>query len=568
MNLRYFDNLNIFLNCNRGRGISVTLLICLLATLFTFQNCSPVKISEVDLAALSATASPTTNSPALETAPTSRTEIIKSASTIASTSEKIRVLLVVDNSPTMKNSQAYLANNLSRLLEFLKSHNVDLLVLSTDLSRNTTYHSNTLSNPEGYDYVHHAQRTINAQIPVFSFNKGASVSEINTKIQSIGTYIKNLGTLGDPAESPLTAVMLALDPTIGFFKQNDRALIYVITDENDNVSLPNYGFLEIDTLTKNKSPICTGVDELGREVITYEPAFLAKYMQYNVSYFEKIERFLENGESAGFTQEARNFSAYSKASCESTAPYYTTGIYSEGKCTQYEGSSGIQMLYGQSLTARCDQYKTNIITDNFISCEAATYESKTYPDQTTRNCAYTQPEVQRKYIMGLTEEDKNEIYGVPQNANYYNAQASLFFNKIKKRMNDLFGSKFLMSVQVHTKTQTCQPATGQSVDTLFENMGKIFDSSNFSRNTICDSESANGDALNLIASQFTNILEKNYPFSLKPNESIRFATLKIGTEKYSLRQNVDFKIENGSFVLLRNDLSTFDQIEILISIAP
>ncbi|MBL7555596.1 MAG: hypothetical protein JNM24_07215 [Bdellovibrionaceae bacterium] len=102
------------------------LIIVLTSTTFYFQNCSNVKFVEAADNLSSELDANTANK-------FGRTQVINPAySQVASTGD-IKVLLVVDNSPTMQNSQANLNKNLAALLGQIQNYSASVKVVSSTL---------------------------------------------------------------------------------------------------------------------------------------------------------------------------------------------------------------------------------------------------------------------------------------------------------------------------------------------------------------------------------------------------------------------------------------------------
>lgn len=145
------------------------------------------------------------------------------------------------------------------------------------------------------------------------------------------------------------------------------------------------------------------------------------------------------------------------------------------------------------------------------------------------------------------------------------ASRTIFQHKlIKSKMDEYFGSKYLISVQANIEGQTCTPGPFQTMDKTITAFGKYFSSSNFYMTSICDTKAINGDALKDISTKFQNILTTKYMVSLSVNEQVVGVTLYQGPNQFELVSGVDYSISGANFQILKPALESFDRIEVRI----
>jgi hypothetical protein len=163
----------------------------------------------------------------------------------------MKVLFVVDDSYTMSQSQAQLANAIDSLLTPLQGHNVDFKVVSTsgvpsnevDYNITTKYmtearltipqsQANTLSS-----YLVEKSITNNStRHGALQLSRTSTTAQFNSLKSQIKSTILAAGVNGSDTEEGLCPVARQLfdNASSSFFKAGDKAAIVILTDENDS----------------------------------------------------------------------------------------------------------------------------------------------------------------------------------------------------------------------------------------------------------------------------------------------------------------------------------------------
>ncbi len=170
-----------------------------------------------------------------------------------------KLLLVVDNSYTMSQSQAKLSKNIDTLLLPLKGLNVDVKVITTTdepQENNSNFKfikadgSFTEANFQSYTSVESLDQYKQADIvkiekrhqytesqgKVFNMKTADSSATTDSTISKLKTYILSLGTDGSDNETVLCPILRHFEnlKTNSFYSVNDKTAIVVLTDEDDH----------------------------------------------------------------------------------------------------------------------------------------------------------------------------------------------------------------------------------------------------------------------------------------------------------------------------------------------
>lgn len=164
----------------------------------------------------------------------------------------MKVLLIVDDSYTMSQSQTQLANAIDSLLNPLQGHNAEFKVVSTsgvpsnevDYSITNKYYSDQnieisesqLNGLNGYFVDKHVKvSTVNRHGLLKLYRESTTSQFANLKAQ-IKSTIQAVGVGGSDVEEGLCAAVRQLfdETSSRFFKPGDKAAVVILTDENDS----------------------------------------------------------------------------------------------------------------------------------------------------------------------------------------------------------------------------------------------------------------------------------------------------------------------------------------------
>lgn len=517
--------------------------IVFIALALYFQNCSNVKFAAIpSQIAVQQEQSSTVGK-------AGRTQVITPNYNQVENTSDIKVLLVVDNSPTMQNSQDNLNKNLSALLGEIQNYTASVKVVSTTYSDTNCSSDNCVTKPvlkysrniSSITIDGHAGTATsiglseNLKNPVFKFEKNMTQTQKQVVLDSIRAQITQLGTQGSSNESPLASFAVQLDTRVSsFFKKGDKALVYILTDENDDGSV---GVLQ--------NPISSYRSDASWSSTTPVDGLNLYYQAYATPYASCTERD-EAGRIIGSSSHDVQYFT-SQYSCQDTLANL------EKNCT-LNSANGCQapvtafyddfQLNGKTLSERCAELTTSLTFLKIASCTPTT----TY--QTTTHS-----------VPGVNTE--TYLFGWNQNSFAANAQ-SIILKTVKDKAAELFGSKFLLGVSTNLKSQSCALKTGQSYDTFFsKSVASEFSNANLFITSICDAN-IDDQAVKKIAVEFQSILSNDYLVNLSPNETATEVRAFINGKKTILRENIDYRITSNTFKILSADLQGFERIEIQI----
>lgn len=224
-------------NLSRKKRMGVVGLgaISFLMVLPVFQNCAKAKYE---------TTGSTQNGLALA----SRKAVIDPS--FSNAPVDVKILIVVDDSFTMSNSQSYLSASLDTLFTNLQGRDAKLKLVSTSGTPNNAidYNSTTKYMNELNQQITYAQAQLANSYLVekdfsnannrgeFTLSKNATPSEIDALKLSVKNAILNVGVNGSDQEEGLCAVARQLydDAASSFFKAGDKGAVVIISDEDDS----------------------------------------------------------------------------------------------------------------------------------------------------------------------------------------------------------------------------------------------------------------------------------------------------------------------------------------------
>ncbi len=522
----------------RVRHFAGLVLILTSLTIY-FQNCSNVKFVEGTDTLASELDGNTANK-------FGRTQIINPSYSQVATTGDIKVLLVVDNSPTMQNSQANLNKNLAALLGQIQNYSASVKVVSSTLfDTSCSNNSNCSSKPvlnygwsntaitlEGRAGVAYSTGlSENPQNITFKFEKSMTAAQRESVFNSIRSRVTDLGTRGADSESQMAAFAVHLDTSLSsFFKKGDKALIYVLTDEEDSYS--------ISSLQQTRS----GYSE-SATWYTYSPGLQYYYAAF-VTSSATCMLYDEAGNYKGM--DFRSPLAFtSLTSCNEFLANNSNSNCNWGTtCTASEAHNNFTYtLDNKSLATRCAEV-TNEVKGYHTVTRCMNAEASTYHAISGNSYA--------SYLLGFTKES------------FAANPRDVILKTVKNKLQDLFGSKYLIGVSTNLAGQSCALKTGQSYDTFFsKSLAAEIPASNLLVTSICDANTSD-QAVKRIASEFDSIMNNDYLVSLAPYESISEVRAVVSGRSLILKDGVDYKIVSNTFKILSTALQNFERIEIQI----
>jgi hypothetical protein len=270
----------------------------------TFQNCSKVKFNggEELSSALSIEPDQTPNTSAGDTSPVTSTNN-KLTINVNGSEAPLKVLMIVDNSATMSQSQTELGNTANSLLQGISQIDTKMMITSTTLAGNNyseTCFNKTLgvASPNcnitematEYDQIKEIASDVNYTL---DFSHKNSASELNSKTNLLKTFFAALGTQGSDNESGLAVLNHFLTKSAGnsVFKDGDKASIVIVTDENDSSTEGPSDYFSFPVRSVNSIkvvPYYSAFAILPAVVWTAELVIVSKVVRDGVSLDKKI----------------------------------------------------------------------------------------------------------------------------------------------------------------------------------------------------------------------------------------------------------------------------------------
>lgn len=491
--------------------------------LLTFQNCSP------RTSAFAVTGEIGENSE-YET-PTDRVLKVSPETDILANEQPVKVLLVVDNSGTMQASQQNLARSVSQLSNLLQDFDAEVMVVNTTctgcletIPREIVTTAETKTTTTGRRFVPNFRK--------FVISKSFTSQEKTTVLSQLSAHITAQGTGGSTIEQPLQSIAFALHHE-DFFKVGDNALIYVITDENDDQSERSaIGVFEKSNVKIETLPRVEDVPYSSVPGYTYTRRwYIGRWSVYAGESCGQDDQGNPINCGPSYTSESRDYNTLSE--CQNDA-----GREFGGNCNEATHSPR-EALSGRTLAEVCAEARSSYPTQ-ITSCTATTISvggPRTIP-------AKVLSDVKTYFV----DKDKH---------------GSLLVG-IKEKLNSLFGSNYLVAAQVNIEGQNCALSAGQSMDKAFERFANILPPGRLFRSSICEESAVSGDVLRAITTKFTENIKNSYSVPLDESERILSVFAIKGEIKTELVENVGFRFSNNVLSLVGLNPTDYDNLEIEI----
>ena len=350
--------------------------------------------------------------------------------------------------------------------------------------------------------------------------------------------INDFGTKGSDNESPFAAILVN---TIDFdyFKSNDKALIFVVSDEDDSGS--------ITKLLSSKSY------DMRRTLTTTKSQGIA-IRTSGFAYSGYCNGSGENNSGGG--PRIGGIVSQTLAGCqEFLANKNNQGCsYSCGFRTDDQPSNGEGFpLNGRTFAEACASYSTSLpASQKFESCIS----------RQASTIAISNEVINQSLHLGLDETAHAAVSLMPDDQ-----KKNFFVRKLKERLSARVGEKYLIQVATNIANQSCGlNGEFQSNDRFFQSIANQFPIQNFKVTSICSQDGTSAESIRKLASDFISVVNSEYALGLLPTERVVSVKLKLknNLEPVDLKQDVQYKIRNGQFVLLDPNLIQFDKIDIEI----
>jgi hypothetical protein len=501
--------------------------------IFSFQNCSKTNFSAVESSYVTGT-----EVRKISLDPGSDQKVTESG--------LLKVMLIVDNSATMKNSQENLRRNISYLLSTLKNRNAEVTIITSDyLNRVSTFVNDTVDPLTKQNYTIGHKRTFlpqnarDAQRPIYKFSKSDSVALFDKNIDTVSKYIQNVGINGSDYEAQLLSFAGNLNYD-NFFKKGDAALIYFITDEDDENTFyaPRSYMHLVYNATKATQLIAR---------ISCKACFTFQYTQ-----------FREDGQTEGST-----YTLYFPSMNSCTASYNSTKGNTSLRMKSACAASQSPMVF-TSYASTCENYfkASGTYSASEVTCTDSQYDNYTNVEKYIYYSLYNSEYSRASQI--VNNQGLPFVAGDSVKMNLY--QYDLFSN-LKKHMDELFDKKYFIGVSTNLKGQNCSLSAGQSYDTVFGLMSSVFPKDQMLISSICDSVNFQTN-LEAVSKSFEKIIKSDYILDIDESiESVLSIDLILMDGSVMSLTSDQYEARGKSLTFKNIDLNKYNikQIEIVLN---
>jgi KaiC/GvpD/RAD55 family RecA-like ATPase len=497
--------------------------------IFSFQNCSKTNFSAVESSYVTGTE-------------VRKISLDPSSDQKATESGLLKVMLVVDNSATMKNSQENLKRNISYLLSTLKNRNAEVTIITSDYADRHFSQANDSIDPvtktayaAGYKRVF--QPSVASRRPVYKFSKTDDAALFAKNIDSVSRSIETIGTNGSDSEAQLFSFGASLNYET-FFKKGDAALIYFITDEDDQHTFnPNVSYIHrVYNLNQVSKP--------------YARVSCKNCFSYQYTWFR------EDGKTEAGTS-APNFSSMTSCTASYNSVQSNSAYRIKAPCVAVQ--SGINLA---SSYTTCESYlKSNPYPSEEVTC----VDSQENHSSVVNDTYYSL--YNSEYSRVRTQVNSRGLPPVSGDSVRMNLYQYDLFSGLKKHMDELFDKKYFIGVSTNLRGQNCSLSTGQSYDSVFGLLSSIIPKDQMLISSICDSVNFQAN-LEAVSKSFEKIIKSDYVLDIDVATESVIAIDLILADKTVVSLMSDQYVVYGQSLSFKNiDLNKYDikQIEILLN---
>ena len=527
-------------------------LISAIASTVVFQNCSKVNYNLPDSAALKSSGKVN--------------RVISLNSAFNNQNSDLKILIIVDDSYTMSQSQNRLSNAVDSLMNPLLGRNVEFKIVSTsgipsneiDYKIDKKYlnsGSNEITESQALASTSYSIEKIISNKVDSRHSKIASLKEytqvqFNTIKAKVKSAILNVGVNGSDAEEGLCPVVRQLfdTTTTSFFKKGDKAAIIFLTDEDDSSTFNSCVSKYKEQVSNNPVIYYNYLEQRARlkleyqvtrdGLVTWLPATWAIGLP-NGQYF-----------NAGSTC---NVSDVSIATTKITQKGYIVRnvsecIYEAAQSTRYGADLG-----DDGTNINKNLCNSNVIFQGINYSNLYSYVSATNLSAVAGSC---QKIIQPANTIAQTGIYTSVIAADTASSNMQDLKSALI-----TKSNELFGTGFIYASIIRKSTESCALQTGQSYGRKYEDLA-----TRLPQNSVVESMCA-ADFSNVLSqiSQFVvSQAEKSYVVTgLNTGEIILSVAVKRNSQLISLT-NSQYEIVGNTITLTNYTLLSGDTLEISI----
>ncbi|WP_374074457.1 hypothetical protein [Bdellovibrio bacteriovorus] len=471
-----------------------------------------------------------------------------------------QVVLVVDNSATMKQSQEELAERIDSLLTTLANKKVSLHIFSTSqyisaiknnygtLKNGVETYVKSLADlsPSEPNAIMNAEFGPNLNPVVLNPTDSALVRQ--STIDKIKKSILAMGVSGNDNESGLCGILQMAGRKPLFVNANEKVVFFVLTDED------NYA---------------GGKHCRAEQVYNYERTQMLVYLQTQVSYSFTAQGYRDGVATA---EETRPFSlmVYSvvKGSenlngqvCHSEDEKMVQGRIKNliGKTS---GIGGVNFYFKNATLTDC-HYKEIPVTYHFTKEEGLLDYCKNSYKNYSNALAYF---ASARTGISVNQPCLSSVQSVPRGlirAKYYLDNATDIAPVFLSEMNESLGDKYFISVITNKEGQSCALKSGQSYGSVFQRMEKL-NPAKVQTYSLCPGDEGYKTAFKRIAESISYVSQE---FDIQVPDEMKIRDVLLipkgqGTSSVQLTPD-QYEFKNGK-IKINAKLSDLDKLRVII----
>jgi hypothetical protein len=479
---------------------------------------------------------------------------------------KMKVLFVVDDSYTMSQSQAQLANAMDSLLNPLQGHDVEFKIVSTsgvpsnevDYSISTKYSTEEkIEIPaDQIDSIttYISEKTINVSSlnrhPLLKLYRDSTSSQFTDLKAKIKSAIQNVGVNGSDTEEGLCAAARQIfdDATTSFFKVGDKAAVVILSDENDSSNFEN-------CVTRYVQRVST------KPLVYYhygqQRANLTLEYQINrdgvTSWQPLVWGVGLSGARAITSGDTCSVIDQTEAASRILAQGYTIRNVTDCIYEIVESS-----YYGADLGDNGSVSDKNLCTSAFVF--NGTAYANFYAMVNARGSSAAPESCIKKLLPSHTVSDPIEYDSVFK-TDAVASETKNFTLALLNKSNELFGSGgYIFASLIRLEAESCALSSGQSYGIKYQELSQILGPQKSVVQSLCNTDFSN--ALSKVSQFIVAELSNSFVLPLQDGESILSAAIIRGRERIELNptdyETAGAAVTLTNFNLLQDDVLEFE----------
>lgn len=465
----------------------------------------------------------------------------------------LKILLIVDDSYTMSQSQKSLHDAMDSLLNPIKGRTSEIRIVSTTGVLNNqvdyTYSESAISYPAGTVQRTYRPRSGERHIP-FQILKSYTNDQFNEMKEMIKAEVLKVGVQGSDTEEPICASLQHLydDSGSSFFKSGDKVAVIILSDENDSSVFETCSKMIEFIQNSQDGVMYSYLQERALATVEYE------VMNDNVP----TNVISQIGLPLAHVHTAESNTTCSAGDLTAVNTRLTAQGYKVIRITDCKYTLQESHFYGSDFGDDGSNPDKNLCAQSFVY-NYQTYNNLYFYFQSSGLPARAGSCARKLLDSGSYVVTGNQTPVIPVTTTP--GQNKDLLGGLQERAENLFGSGYMIASLVRRPNDPCSLKAGQSIGTLFE--------------TLTQKLGDNGIIESLCASSFSNILSKAANFVvnqskksyqlkvLETGEYIKGINIKRGTTTFTLSSH-QYEVVGATFTFLSFDPQAGDLFQVII----